>query len=134
MGNYLLRAWPIRTCILASMAEFRTLRANPSLPRSKEAEGRTSLNKADAIRRYMTENPNASPSETAAALRKAGHNGVTPQYVSTIMCCDKRKSSNGANHDPIMAEDLLMAKELVRTTGGAKRATAVIRKLQELGS
>lgn len=44
MGNYLLRAWPVRTRILASMAEFRTLCANPFTPRSKETEGRTTLN------------------------------------------------------------------------------------------
>ncbi|PQO28114.1 hypothetical protein [Blastopirellula marina] len=91
------------------------------------------LSKADAIRQHMADNPDASPSETAEALRKAGYKGMTPQYVSTIKSMDKRKSSGPNRRGPLMAEDLLAAREFVRNLGGVSRANEAIQHLERLG-
>lgn len=92
------------------------------------------LNKADAIRKYMSENSNASPIETAEALRKAGHKGVTPQYVSTIKSSDKRKSGGPVRRGPLTADDLLAAKIFVREMGGKSRAIEALNNLEKITS
>lgn len=91
--------------------------------------------KADAIRTYMNEHPDASPTAAAEALTKMGVKDVTPQYVSTIKSMDKRKSSGGTKTDrsPISVEEIFAAAEFIQDMGGyarARQALDVVAKLQ----
>jgi len=88
--------------------------------------------KADAIRSHMIDNPDASPTATAAALKKAGYKDVTPQYVSTIKCMDKRRADGPTHRGPLTGDDLVAAKAFVSKLGGMDRARQAIDFLQRL--
>lgn len=88
--------------------------------------------KADAIRNFQKDNPGASPSVVADALKKNGYKDVTPQYVSTIKSMDKRKSQGPGKTGKITAEDLITAKEFVETLGGVSRAKEAVDMLSRL--
>lgn len=90
--------------------------------------------KADAIRNHMAAHPDATPSETAAALKKSGYKDVTPQYVSTIKSMDKRKSGGTVRRGQLTAEELLAAKDFVRQMGGKARAVEALNHLEKLVS
>lgn len=88
--------------------------------------------KADAIRTYHKDNPGASPTIVADALKKAGYKDVTPQYVSTIKSMDKRKANGPTKSGKITAEDLMTAKDFVETLGGVGRAKEAMDMLSKL--
>ncbi|MEW4454561.1 hypothetical protein AB1L30_17945 [Bremerella sp. JC817] len=87
------------------------------------------LSKADAIRKHMVANPNASPGATAEALKKAGYKDVTPQYVSTIKSMDRRKANGPKQRGPLTADDLLQTKKFAESLGGFERASEAIEML-----
>jgi len=88
--------------------------------------------KADAIRNFQKDNPEASPTIVADALKKAGYKDVTPQYVSTIKSMDKRKANGPLKSGKITAEDLMTAKEFVDSIGGVGRAKQAMDMLSKL--
>ncbi|MEW4561020.1 hypothetical protein AB1K70_00740 [Bremerella sp. JC770] len=88
--------------------------------------------KADAIRNFQKDNPDASPTVVADALKKSGYKDVTPQYVSTIKSMDKRKANGPTKSGKITAEDLMTAKEFVDTIGGVGRAKQAMDMLSKL--
>lgn len=87
-------------------------------------------NKANAIRKYKAENPSAGPSAISEALKKQLP-GVTPQYVSTILSMDKRKSG-ATKTGALTVDDLMKAKEFVEHIGGVSRAKEALEKLVKL--
>ncbi|EAQ80065.1 hypothetical protein [Blastopirellula marina] len=87
-------------------------------------------NKANAIRKYKTENPSAGPSAISDALKKQMP-GVTPQYVSTILSMDKRKSG-ATKTGALTVDDLLKTKEFVEQIGSISRAKEALEKLAKL--
>lgn len=88
--------------------------------------------KAGAIRNYQMENPDATPAVVAEALKKAGYKDVTPQYVSTIKSMDKRKSDGPTKSGQITGDDLMAAKEFVKSLGGVGRAKEAMDMLSKL--
>lgn len=88
--------------------------------------------KADAIRNYQKDNPEASPTIVADALKKAGYKDVTPQYVSTIKSMDKRKANGPTKSGKITADDLIAAKDFVDSIGGVGRAKQAMEMLTKL--
>ena len=92
----------------------------------------TKTSKADAIRNFQQDNPEASPTVVADALKKSGYKDVTPQYVSTIKSMDKRKANGPTKSGKITAEDLMTAKEFVDTIGGVGRAKQAMEMLSKL--
>ena len=88
--------------------------------------------KADAIRNFQKENPEASPTDVADALKKSGYKDLTPQYVSTIKSMDKRKAQGPMKSGKITADDLITAKEFVDSLGGVGRAKQAIDMLSKL--
>lgn len=101
-----------------------------SIKMAKRASNKPS--KADAIRNYQKDNPGASPTDVAEALKKGGYKDITPQYVSTIKSMDKRKSNGPTRSGKITAEDLMTAKEFVETLGGVHRAKEAVDMLSKL--
>lgn len=92
----------------------------------------TKKSKADAIRSHMAANPDASPTDVADALKKAGYKDVTPQYVSTIKSMDKRKANGPTRRGPLSGDDLMTAKAYVGRLGGIGRAREAIEILEKL--
>ncbi|MBI1246794.1 hypothetical protein GC197_02990 [bacterium] len=88
--------------------------------------------KANAIRNYHKENPGASPTVVAAALKKSGYKDVTPQYVSTIKSMDRRRANGSIKSGKITMEDLMATKEFVTQLGGPKRAKQALDMLKQL--
>lgn len=88
--------------------------------------------KADAIRLHMQANPDASPTETAAALKKDGYRDLTPQYVSTIKSMDKRRGDGPTRRGQLTGDDLVAAKAFAEQLGGIARARQAIDFLQKL--
>lgn len=87
-------------------------------------------NKANAIRKFKNENPSAGPSAISDALKKQMP-GVTPQYVSTILSMDKRKSG-ATKTGALTVDDLLTTKEFVEQIGSIARAKEALEKLAKL--
>ena len=84
-------------------------------------------NKSKAIRDYKIENPDAKPKEIAEYLETLGHD-VSPQYVSTILSNERRKTglTDGGmlllGSSRFSVDDMYAAKQLVTKTGGVKEA------------
>ncbi|MBI1246756.1 hypothetical protein GC197_02790 [bacterium] len=90
------------------------------------------VSKADAIRNFQKDNPEASPTDVADALKKSGYKDLTPQYVSTIKSMDKRKAHGPTKSGKITADDLITAKEFVDSLGGVGRAKQAMEMLGKL--
>jgi len=88
--------------------------------------------KADAIRSHLSDDPAASPTTIAEALKKAGYKDVTPQYVSTIKSMDKRKGDGPTRRGKLTGDELVAAKEYIGQLGGIGRAREAIEILQKL--
>jgi hypothetical protein len=104
---------------------------------AKKAAGGPS--KSELIRNYKKSHDDAGPTEIAAALSKEGTK-VTPQFVSTVLSNDKRKSGKrrrkGARRGPRPAGDaiqtLVQAKKLADQMGGIEKARAAIEALSKI--
>ena len=92
-------------------------------------------NKSLAIRQYKAENPEAKPKEIAEQMSSLGLD-ASPQYVSTILSNERRKSgfsgSAGLNSDHFSVKDLHMVKQLVASTGSVQAAYQAIKCYEEL--
>ena len=98
---------------------------------SKKRGPRPSTNKSKAIRDYKIENPDAKPKEIADFLANQGHD-VSPQYVSTILSNERRKTglTDGGmlllGSSKFSVDDMYLAKQLVAKTGSVKAAKQAI--------
>lgn len=82
------------------------------------------INKADAIRKYHAENPEAGPSAIAEALNAQGIT-VTASRVSTVLRGGKKSRKGGLDVDRLkIAADFAKSYE-----GSAEEAKAAIEKL-----
>src|SRR5690554_5344708 len=97
---------------------------------AKRASNKTS--KANAIRNFQLENPDATPAVVAESLRKAGYKDITPQYVSTIKSMDKRKGQGPTKTGKITGDELMAAKDFVDSLGGVNRAKEAMDMLSRL--
>ncbi len=90
--------------------------------------------KSEAIRNHKKEFPTDGPKLISEALAKMGYKDVTAQYVSTVLCNDRRKrglTQTGrvnVNRVPgeLRAVDLKYVKDLVEQLGGVEEAKAAI--------
>jgi hypothetical protein len=105
---------------------------------AKKAAGGSS--KSELIRSYKKSHDGAGPTEIAAALSKDGTK-VTPQFVSTVLSNDKRKSGKrgrrkGRRSGPRPAggalQTLVQAKKLADQMGGIDKARAALDALAQI--
>ena len=97
------------------------------------------INKSQAIRDYCGANPDAGPTEAAAALKKQGII-VSPAMVSTVKLASKKKgrgrkkATRGAKpaSDKIALSSLIQAKKMVEQMGGLDKARAALAALAKL--
>lgn len=93
--------------------------------------------KSQAIRDYLTHNPEAAPKEVIEAL-KGQKLKVTSQMVSTIRTkmtgkkVKRRKKRKGAPADMVSMETLLKAKKLIAEMGSLEMAREAIDALAKL--
>ena len=106
---------------------------------------RSKVNKSQAIRDFVTENPGVGPTETAAKLTETLGVKVTPSTVSSVKfqmtkkgdAKPGKKSRGGrraAVNGQVGFDEMMAAKELVSKLGGvdqAQRALAALAKLQQ---
>jgi mRNA-degrading endonuclease toxin of MazEF toxin-antitoxin module len=90
----------------------------------------TSANKADAIRRYTAEHPDAMPVDIVAALGKRGIKTSTA-YVSSIRHVEKKRKTRHVK--TISTEVLMEAKEFINAMGDTEKARSVIERLEKIG-
>ncbi len=97
------------------------------------------VNKSQAIRNCCEANPDAGPTEVAAALKKQGIN-VSTAFVSTIKSTSKKKgrgrkkAARGAKpaSDKIALSSLLAAKKMAEQLGGVEKAQTALAALAKL--
>ena len=99
------------------------------------------VNKSQAIRDYCEANPDAGPTETAAALKKQGIQ-VSTAMVSTVKTQAKKKRGRGrkkaargakkATGDKIALSSLIQAKKMVEQMGGLDKAQSALAALAKL--
>ncbi len=101
----------------------------------KRSGSKSDVNKSQTIRDYKSNHPDAKPKQIATALKKEGLS-VTPQYVSTILSTAKRKSSQGGIENfknlNLSAEDLILVKQLVASTGSVQSAKKAVDLYEQL--
>ena len=89
------------------------------------------VNKSKAIRDYKIANPDAKPREIADYLASQGYD-VSPQYVSTILSNERRKTglTDGGmlllGSSKFSVDDMYLAKQLVAKTGSVKAAKQAV--------
>ena len=98
------------------------------------------VNKSQAIRDCCAANPDAGPTEVAAALKKQKII-VTPAMVSTVKTASKKKrrgrkkaarGAKKATGDAIALSSLLAAKKMAEQLGGVEKAQAALAALAKL--
>ena len=104
------------------------------------------VNKSQAIRDYCEANPDAGPTETAAALKKQGIK-VSTAMVSTVKTQAKKKtktqkrrgrprknatSSAKPASDKIALSSLIQAKKMAESLGGIEKAQTALAALAKL--
>lgn len=95
--------------------------------------------KAQAVREYRRQNPEASNDQVVAALKTRGID-ITPNYVSVVKSQDKkrqRKMAGAAAPPPRRAggvgvEQIKLAARLIRACGGAQEAKGAIEAAEEV--
>jgi hypothetical protein len=97
------------------------------------------VNKSQAIRDYIEANPDAGPTEVAAALKKE-RIIVSPAMVSTVKLASKKKgrgrkkAAGGAKpaSDKIALSSLIQAKKMAESLGGVEKAQTALAALAKL--
>ena len=98
------------------------------------------VNKSRAIRDYCKANPEAGPTETAAALKKQGIQ-VSTAMVSTVKTQAKKKKGRGRKKaargakpasDKIALSSLIQAKKMAESLGGIEKAQTALAALAKL--
>jgi len=110
------------------------------------------VNKAQAVREYLTANPGAGPSAVVAALKKDGID-TTPNYVAGIKGKLKKTGTGRKASKPtpevaaapaivekpataggaITLDHIKKVAQTVKSLGGLQRATEVLEVIRELG-
>jgi hypothetical protein len=90
--------------------------------------------KSELIRSYKKSHGGAGPTEIAAALSKDGSK-ISPQFVSTVLSNDRRKSRKGrrakaAGNDSV--QTLVLAKKLADQMGGIDQARTALNALARI--
>ena len=129
--------------ILLLFQEGFPLHPIASMARKKR---KSNINKSQAIRDFVTENPGVGPTEAAAKLTESLGVKITPGNVSTVKF---QMSKSGSGKSPakkrgggrrtiangqVSFDEMLAAKELVTKLGGvdqAQRALAALAQLQQ---
>ena len=98
------------------------------------------VNKSEAIRNYLSEQPKAGPKEITEVLGKSGI-VVTPSFVSTIKTAvnkkkggRKKRSAGGgrSTSDRFSMSMLVQAKKLADNMGGVEKAKDAVNALARL--
>jgi hypothetical protein len=103
----------------------------------KKTQNGGRMNKSQAIRDSLANDPNASPKELSAKLSAAGIK-VSPTFVSMIKFKMKAKRKAGKKNRSNQAEglvtanDLLEAKKLADRVGGIEKAESLLGTLKKL--
>jgi hypothetical protein len=99
---------------------------------------RSGVNKSEAIREHLTQNPDASPTEILQVLALRGIE-TTPGFVSTIKSefkkgnrGRKKKGTRKAAPGDLSISTLLDAKKLADQLGGVDQARDLLRALSRL--
>ena len=110
---------------------------------ASEKESKES-NKSQAIRDYMSANPDAGPTSVAQALNEREGWKISAAYVSTIKNKLKqpgttrgaggRGRSSGGRDGGLSEKSLMQAKELLKQAGGINQAKAALELLARLTS
>jgi hypothetical protein len=96
--------------------------------------------KAQAVREFRRQNPEASNDQVVAALKTRGIE-ITPNYVSVVKSQDKmreRKKAGAAATPPrrpvggVGVEQIKLAARLIRACGGAQEAKGAIEAAEEV--
>lgn len=88
------------------------------------------VNKAEAIRRYREQHPDAMPIEVVAALAKMGIK-TDAAYVSTITHVHKIRQQKRVRTVP--RDTLVETRAFIDDMGGEKKARAIIDRLDGMG-
>jgi adenylate kinase len=106
----------------------------------KKRATKKKVNKSQVIRDYCDANPDAGPTEVAAALKKQRIN-VSPAMVSTVKTMAKKKKGRGRKKaargagpasDKIALSSLITAKKMAESLGGIEKAQAALAALAKL--
>jgi len=105
---------------------------------------KSKINKSQAIRDFVTDNPSAGPTEAATKLTETLGVKITPNNVSTVKFQMKKdgakptKKSRGGRpasaNGQVGFDEMMAAKDLAAKVGGvdqAKRALEALAKLQQ---
>lgn len=96
---------------------------------------RKGASKSAAIREYIKNHSEAKPKEIAESLNQSGYK-ITPQYVSTILSNDRKKSSQGRRRRAVGSrssiDHLMAAKKLVIEVGSVQAAQEAISQFSRL--
>lgn len=112
--------------------------------KNAKSAGHKAINKSEAIRKYMTEHPDAGPTAVAQALNAREGWRISPAYVSTIKNKVRETKGRGrrgrgggrraGGRGAVSEQALLKAKELARLMGGINQAKAALDLLARLTS
>ena len=98
------------------------------------------VNKSQAIRDFVEANPEAGPTEVAAALKKE-RIIVSPAMVSSVKTTSKKKKGRGRKKaarsakpasDKIALSSLIKAKNMAESVGGIEKAQTALAALAKL--
>jgi len=105
-------------------------------------------NKTQAVKDYMTANPDAKPKDISAALKEQGID-VTPSYASNIKSTSGKKGggrkktrgkpgpkprSAGSNGRAFDVTAIRSAAEFIKAAGGIKNARTALDAAEEIAS
>jgi hypothetical protein len=94
------------------------------------ARKKVELNKAEEIRRYRKEHPDAKPVAVVEALAKRGV-VVDTAYVSSIWHVEKQRERRHIR--TVSTEALLECREFINEIGGEEAARELLGRLERLG-
>lgn len=122
------------------------------------AKTKGKVTKADRVRKYLAEHPDAKPKQAEEAL---GKYGISAQYVSMVKMNDKKSAANGAESSSaagsasakeaparrgrkpgrkpasagaVSGDSILAAAAFVENCGGLSQARAAMEAVERIGS
>lgn len=93
-------------------------------------KAKVETNKAERIREYKRQRPEAMPVEIVAALKKEGI-ATDAAYVSTILHVDKRRMAKRTHTIP--TEALIETKLLINEMGGEDEVRELVKRIERIG-
>jgi hypothetical protein len=106
--------------------------------RPGRSKGRRGVNKSQAIRDYLAENPKTPPRQIAAELTERGIK-VTPMFVSAIKSKSRgrrRKTRDDRPHvarnSSVTIDRVILAKRFADSVGGVATARRALEALQQV--